>query len=298
MRTRSVFRNANSLVTVTAVVAVLSIPVQPVAGQSTDYRADRTAENRPNLNGIWQSIGSSHFDIEGHAARPGPVVEMAALGAIPGGLGIVVGGEIPYTPAARALQQENLEYWLDRDPAVKCYMPGVPRVTYMPYPFQIVQTSEHILIAYEFASSSRIVYMDRPDMKSPVNTWMGLSRGRWEGETLVVDVTDQVGDTWLDSSGNHHTDQLQVVERYTAISPNHLTYEATIEDPGVYTRPWTIRLPLYRRLDENVQLLEFKCVEFAEELMYGHLRKDPDMTTSYRASGFGSGRDSIPQPPE
>ena len=268
-----------------------------MAGQ-TNYRAERTADGHPDLNGIWQAVGASHWDIEGHAARPGPVVEMAALGAIPGGLGIVVGGEIPYTSAARAQQQENLEYWLDRDPVVKCYMPGVPRATYMPFPFQIVQTPEYVLVAYEFASSSRIVYMDRPDMESPVNTWMGHSRGSWDGETLVIDVTDQVADTWLDSSGNHHSDQLHVVERYTPISENHLMYEATIEDPEVYAEPWTIRLPLYRRIDENMQLLEFKCVEFAEEAMYGHLRKDPDLTPSYRSSGFGSSRDSIPVPPQ
>jgi len=273
------------------------LTVQPVAGQTT-YRAERTADGHPDLNGIWQAIGASHWDIEGHAARPGPVVEMAAIGAIPGGLGIVVGGEIPYKSAARAQQQDNLEFWLDRDPVVKCYMPGVPRATYMPYPFQIVQTPEYVLMAYEFASSSRIVYMDRPDMMSPVNTWMGHSRGSWDGETLVIDVTDQVPDTWLDSSGNHHSDQLRVVERYTAVSENHIMYEATIEDPEVYSQPWQIKLPLYRRIDENMQLLEFKCVEFAEELMYGHLRKDPDLTPSYRPSGFGSNRDSIPVPPQ
>jgi len=225
-------------------------------------------------------------------------VEMAALGAIPAGLGVVEGGEIPYTDAARAQQQENLQYWLDRDPAAKCYMPGVPRATIQPYPFQIVQTPEYILIAYEFASSSRIVYMDRPDMEAPVNTWMGHSRGHWEGETLVIDVTKQVPDTWLDSSGNHHSDQIHVTEKYTAVSPYHIIYEATITDPEVYTRPWTIRLPLYRRIDENMQLLEYKCVEFAEELMYGHLRKDPDLTPAYRATGYGSMRDSIPQPPQ
>ena len=294
---RGIFGNRVLALVAAAVATVLTLTVQPVAGQTT-YRAERTADGHPDLNGIWQAIGASHWDIEGHAARPGPVVELAALGAIPGGLGIVVGGEIPYTSAARAQQQENLEFWLDRDPVVKCYMPGVPRATYMPYPFQIVQTPGYVLVAYEFASSSRIVYMDRPDMESPVNTWMGHSRGSWDGETLVIDVTDQVADTWLDSSGNHHSDQLHVVERYTPVSENHLIYEATIEDPAVYTQPWTIRLPLYRRIDENMQLLEFKCVEFAEELMYGHLRKDPDLTPSYRPSGFGSKRDSIPVPPQ
>ena len=299
-RTRILFRNGLlAVVAVAAAFALFStVAVEPVAGQTGDYEPMKTPDGNADMNGIWQAIGAHHHDIEPHAARMGPVVELAALGAVPGGLGIVEGGEIPYTPEARAEQQENLESWVDRDPAAKCYMPGIPRATYMPYPFQIVQTSEYILIAYEFASSSRIVYMNRPDMEAPVNTWMGHSRGRWEGNTLVIDVADQVPETWLDRSGNHHSDQIHVVERYTLISENHIEYEATIEDPGVYTRPWTIKLPLYRRVDENMQLLEYKCVEFAEELMYGHLRKDPDLTPAYRASGHGSNRDMVPEPPQ
>ncbi len=284
---------------VTAVVMAvgMSLAVQPVEGQQ-GYTAPRTADGMPDLNGIWQALGSAHHDIEPHAARFGPVVEMAALGAIPGGLGIVEGGEIPYRPEARAQQQENLQYWLERDPAVKCYMPGVPRATYMPYPFQLVQTPEYVLLAYEFASASRIVYMDRPDFEAPVDSWMGHNIGRWEGETLVIDVTAQMPDTWLDSSGNHHSNSIHVEERYTALSENHLMYEATITDPETYTRPWTISLPLYRRIEENVQLLELKCVEFAEELMYGHLRKDPDLTPFFRASGHGSDRQMVLEPPQ
>ena len=288
---RKLFRGVLIAVALAFAIAVFSAGTMPIAAQDTDYRAPRTADGRPDLNGIWQTLGSAHWDIEPHAARMGPVVEMAAVGAIPGGLGIVEGGEIPYTAAARAQQQENLEHWLERDPAVKCYMPGVPRATYMPYPFQIVQTPEYILIAYEFASASRIVYMNRPDFEAPVDAWMGHSRGSWDGETLVIDVTAQMPDTWLDSAGNHHSNSIHVVERYTALSENHLLYEATIEDPETYTRPWTISLPLYRRIDENMQLLEYKCVEFAEELMYGHLRKDADLTESYRASGAGSAFD-------
>ncbi len=255
------------------VVATVGLGLVPFAALGQDYRAPRTADGNPDLNGIWQAVGASHWDIEGHAARMGPLPEMGALGAIPGGLGIVVGGEIPYQEAAAEKRQENLENWLKLDPAVKCYMPGIPRANYMPFPFQIVQTPEYILIAYEFASASRIIYMNRPDFESPFDTWMGHSRGHWEGETLVVDVTSQVPDTWFDSSGNFHTDAIHVVERYTALGPNHLQYEATIEDPNVFTEPWQVRLPLYRRIDENMQLLEYKCVEFAEELMYGHLRK-------------------------
>jgi hypothetical protein len=281
-----------------AVVAVgMSFTVQSVEGQQ-GYQAPQTADGKPDLNGIWQAVSSAHFDVEPHAARFGPVVEMAAHGAIPGGLGIVQGGEIPYRPEARAKQQENLQYWLERDPATKCYMPGVPRATYMPFPFQLVQTPEYVLLAYEFASASRIVYMDRPDFEAPVDSWMGHNIGSWDGDTLVIDVTAQMPDTWLDQSGNHHSNSIHVVERYTALSENHLMYEATITDPETYTRPWTIQLPLYRRIDENMQLLEFKCVEFAEELMYGHLRKDPDLTPTYRASGHGSDRQIALEPPQ
>jgi hypothetical protein len=233
----------------------------------------RTADEKPDFNGIWQAIGSAHWDVEPHAADFSPLVELGAIGAIPAGLGIVQGGDIPYTSQARAKAQENRADWLSLDPVVKCYMPGVPRATYLPFPFQIIQSPEHVVMAYEFASASRIVYMDRPDFEAPILSWMGHSRGHFEGDSLVIDVTDQVPDTWLDHAGNHHSDALRVTERYTHMGPNTLMYEATLEDPNVYTQAWTMKFPLYRRLDENMQLLEFKCVEFTEELIYGHLRK-------------------------
>jgi len=256
-----------------AIVTVLAVflTAQPVAAQ--DYRAPRTADGNPDLNGIWQAVGSAYYDLEGHAADFSPSLEMGALGAIPGGLGVVVGGEIPYKQSALARRQANKENQLSLDPAVRCFMPGVPRSITQPFPFQIVQTPEYILFAHEFASSSRIVYMNRPDFEAPADAWMGHSRGSWSGETLNIRVDSQVPQTWLDRSGNYHGTSTVVDERFTAISENHLLYEATITDDTVYERPWTIRLPLYRRIDDNMQLLEFKCVEFVEELMYGHLRK-------------------------
>ncbi len=257
-----------------AMTATFRIAEQPLAGQTREYRAPRTPDGKPNLSGVWQALNTANWDLLDHAARPSPVVAMGARGAIPAGLGVVEGGEIPYRPEAAAKKSENLKTWLTRDPTVKCYLPGVPRATYMPFPFQIVQGPDQILIAYEFANASRVVFMNRGQESAlDTDTWMGWSKGVWEGETLVVDVTSFNDQTWFDSAGNFHSDALHVVERYTATGPDHLMYEATIEDPLVFTRPWKIRMPLYRRIEQNAQLLEFNCVEFAEELMYGHLRK-------------------------
>jgi hypothetical protein len=238
------------------------------------YRAPRTVDGKPDLNGIWQSLNTANWDIQGHAARVSQVVALGAAGAAPAGLGVVEGNEIPYLPAAAAKKKENFENRLTADPENKCFLPGVPRATYMPFPFQIVQTPKHILIAYEFASASRIIYMGKAP-ESPVDTWMGHSVGHWEGETLVVDVSSFNDQTWFDRAGNFHSDELHVVERYTPLSRDALTYEVTIEDPKVFSRPWKMSMPLYRRLEKNAQVLEFKCVEFAEELMYGPLRKQP-----------------------
>ena len=231
-------------------------------------------DGKPNLNGIWQAVNTANWDLQDHTARQGPVVTLGASFSVPAGLGVVVGNEIPYKPEALAKKKENFENWMKLDPEIKCYLPGVPRATYMPYPFQIVQTPANVLIAYEFASASRIIYMGNAP-QSPADTWMGHSVGHWEGETLVVDVTSFNDQTWFDRSGNFHSDALHVVERYTPLSPDALMYEATIEDPAVFTRPWKMSMPLYRRLEKNAQLLEFKCVEFVEELMYGPLRKKP-----------------------
>jgi hypothetical protein len=232
----------------------------------------RTTDGHSNLSGIWQALNTANWDIQQHAAGPGPVVALGAVGAVPPGLGIVEGNELPYLPAAAAKKRENLENSLTADPEIKCYMPGVPRATYMPYPFQIVQTSKYVLMAYEYAGATRTIFMDKAP-PSAADSWMGHSVGHWEGDTLVVDVTAQNDETWFDRAGNFHSDALHVIERYSPLGADALTYEATIEDPKVFSRPWKISMPLYRRLEKNAQLMEFKCVEFVEELMYGHLRK-------------------------
>jgi hypothetical protein len=255
-----------------AMIAGLLLAAIPVAGQAPVSKVRRTADGKPDLNGIWQALNTANWDVQGHAAQAGQVIALGAVGAVPGGLGVVEGGEIPYLPAAAAKKKENFAKRLTDDPEIKCYMPGVPRANYMPFPFQIVQTPKVILMAYEFASASRTIYMDKAP-PSPADTWMGHSVGHWQGDTLVVDVTSFNDQTWFDRAGDFHSDALHVVERYTPLSPDALNYEVTIEDPNVFSRPWKMSMPLYRHLEKNAQLLEFKCVEFVEELMYGHLRK-------------------------
>jgi hypothetical protein len=268
------FASAAAAGAAAALVTALELCAIPAASGAEAYKAPRTADGKADLNGIWQVLNTANWDLQQHAARSGPVVALGAAGAVPAGLGVVEGDEIPYLPAAAAKKKENFDNRLTADPEIKCYLPGVPRATYMPYPFQIVQTPNFILMAYEFAGASRTIHMDKVP-PNPADSWMGHSVGHWEGDTLVVDVTGMNDQTWFDRAGNFHSDALHVVERYTPLGPDALTYEATIEDPNVFSRPWKISMPLYRRLEKNAQLFEFKCVEFAEELMYGHLRKQP-----------------------
>jgi hypothetical protein len=253
------------------------------AAQAPAYKAPRLKGTaHPDLNGLWQALNEANWDIQAHAAQPGPP-QFGALYAEPAGPGVVEGNEIPYKPEALAKKKDNFEKRLVRvdtdgvrleplDPEAKCYLPGVPRATYMPFPFQIVQGDNKVIIAYEYASASRIINLDKVE-PAPADSFMGWSVGRWEGDTLVVDVTGLNDKTWFDRAGNFHSDALHVVERYTPASPEVLRYEATIEDQRVFTRPWKMSFPLYRRMDRNAQFLEFKCVPFSEELVYGHLRK-------------------------
>lgn len=259
-----------------ALMCLLALVVQLASAQEPDYQAPRDGYGYPDFNGIWQAIGTAHWDLETHESRAGPLWQLGALGAIPGGLGIVEGGSIPYRAEALARKQENQANWLELDPVVKCYMPGIPRANYMPYPFQILQTPEHILFAYQFASASRTVFMNRPNYEAQIPTVMGHSLGHFEGDTLVINVSDQYELSWLDSSGNYHSENMKVSERFTLTGPNTLHYEATIEDPEIFTEPWKISMPLYRRLDRNMRLLEFKCQQYSEEILYGHLRQGAD----------------------
>lgn len=253
----------------------LLVAPSPVTGQRLPTAIARAPDGRPDLNGIWQAFNDANWDIEAHTAGPAPILDTGAIGATPPGMGIVEGGQIPYQAWALEQREANNRNRATEDPETRCYLPGVPRATYIPQPFQIFQTSGNMLFAYQFAGGVRTIYMEDPG-PPPASSWMGWSLGHWEGDTLVVDVTGLNDKTWFDRAGNFHSDQLHVVERYTPLGPDHLEYEATIEDPTVFTRPWQIRMPLYRRIEDNARLLDFKCVEFSEELIYGHLRKQPN----------------------
>jgi hypothetical protein len=250
----------------------LTLTVLPAGGQTRSSRAGRTADGKPNFNGIWQALSEAYWDVEAHAAAPSPVIALGAAHAVAGGLSIIEGGTIPYKPEALAKKQQNHANRLELDPEIKCYLPGVPRANYMPYPFQVIQGPKYIMMIYTFAGAVRTIYMD-DHKEAPADSWMGWSNGHWDGDALVVDTTGFNDKTWFDRAGNFHSDALHVVERYSASSPDHLLYEATIEDPNVFTRPWKISMLLYRRLEKNAQIMEFRCVEFVEELMYGHLHK-------------------------
>jgi hypothetical protein len=253
------------------------------------YHAPRGPDGKhPDLNGVWQVMNTANYNIEAHASsaamqmRPGPVVPvpakdvvaLGAVGAVPAGLSVVEGGTIPYTPEALKQRDANHADWIHKDPEIKCYLPGVPRANYMALPFQIFQSESATLIAYEYAGAVRNLLFKDPG-PAPVDSWMGQSVAHWEGDTLVVVVTGMLDSTWFDRAGNFHSGDMKVVERWTPTGPGVMRYEAEITDPATFTRPWKMSMNLYKHVGEDARLQQFKCVEFVEELMYGHLRKEP-----------------------
>lgn len=281
------------------VVATASIACQPAPPQNNGANAaavrqmPRTTDGKPDFTGIWQANNEAYWDLQAHPARAGmvtqpgvfpyeyaqvaaaPVVALGAAAGVPASLGVVQGdGEIPYKPEAATIRKANSEHWIDRDPELKCYLPGTPRAMYMPYPFQVVQGDKQMQMAFSFSNASRTIHFSKVT-GPPVDTYMGHSVAHWDGDTLVVDVTDFNGKNWLDRAGNFHSEKLHLTERYTLQTPDVIHYEATIDDPETYTRPWTIAMPIYRRMEANAQVLEYRCVEFAEEFLFGNLRKAP-----------------------
>jgi len=237
---------------------------------------------------VWQAVNEANWDLEAHAARasrvmnpgvpngepvPGaPELALGATAGIPGSIGVVEGGTIPYKPELLAKKKENFDHTLARDPEVKCLLPGVPRATYLPHPFQVTQSHTKVMLQYGFSNAGRTIHLDQVDDPG-FESWMGHSVGKWEGDTLVVAVNNLNDQTWFDRAGNFHSSDMKVTERYTMTSPYHIMYEATIEDPTTFTRAWKIKMPLYKRLEENARVFEFRCIQWTEELVYGHLRK-------------------------
>ena len=252
---RLVWKNTAAIIA--AAACVMSVPVAsqgPGPAPAPVYVAPRTPDGRPDFQGIWQAVNTAVWNIQDHSAELG----------IPAGRGVVDGNELPYLPSALARRQQNHRDRLTSDPESKCFMVGVPRIMYMPYPFQIFQTPGQVVIVSEYAHTIRNIYVGSQHPPAGIQWLMGDSRARWEGDTLVVDVVHFTDQTWFDRSGNYHSEALHVVERYTRTGPDHILYEATIEDPKVFSRPWKMSMPLYRRVEPNAQLLEYECAPFLE----------------------------------
>jgi hypothetical protein len=241
-----------------------------LCGVSASAQVPRAYDGHPDLSGIWKTTSTANWNLEDHGPEAGPVWQIGTFGAVPPTRGVVEGGAIPYKAESLAKREENRANRWHEDPEAKCYMPGIPRATYMPYSFAIVQGTDRVLMAYEYASANRNIFMGE-FMEAAVDTWMGTANGSWDGDTFVVDNRGFNDLSWLDRSGNYHSSQLHVVERYTMIGENQIHYEATIEDSEVFTRPWKIGLTLYRDIESGGTLPEFKCVEYSERMLYSDL---------------------------
>lgn len=262
---------AKRMAAVAAAVALASVACAPAEQEASgDFGIERI-NGYPNLSGVWQAMNTANWNLEAHSATAlDEFWKLGSLASIPAGKSVVVEGRIPYRADAVAQRDTNRAGWPKADPETLCYLPGIPRANYMPYPFQILQTESDILFVYSYASANRLVEMDEP-IVAPVDTWMGQSNGRWEGNTLVIETSAMNGKPWLDRAGNYLTRNAVITERLTLVSADHIDYQATIEDPTIFTNPWTIRMPLYRNVEENAQILEFKCVPFVENLLYSDL---------------------------
>ena len=239
------------IVSLALIRATAQVPTSP---RGTDV--PRTKEGRPDFTGIWQVMNSAAWDIQDHQARKG----------VPAGMGVVDGNDIPYQPWAVDKKRENFQNRATADPETKCYLPGLPRLMYMPFPFQIFQTATTVTMLFEYVHATRYIYTNgTPHPPGHIDWWLGDSRGRWEGDTLVVDDVDFNDQTWFDRSGNFHSDELHLVERFTPLDADHVTYEVTVEDAKVFTRPWRMSMILYRHREPNLQLLEYECYAFDNE---------------------------------
>jgi hypothetical protein len=263
---------ANRLAAVAAVIGLASVACAPASDEAepAEMGGDRIS-GHPNMSGVWQAMNTANWNLEAHSAEAiDEFWQLGSLAAIPAGRSVVVEGQIPYRADATAQRDANQAGWPKADPETVCYLPGIPRANYMPFPFQILQTESDILFVYAYASANRLVEMDEP-IVAPVDTWMGQSNGQWDGDTLVIETSAMNGKPWLDRAGNYMSRNAVVTERLTLMSNDHIDYQATISDSTVFASDWTIRMPLYRNVEENAQILEHKCVPFVENLLYSDL---------------------------
>ena len=245
-----------------ALVGILfCLPVAAQTAPSVPSSVPRLKDGKPNLSGFWQVLNTAAFDIQDHVAQKG----------VPGGQGVVEGNEIPYQPWALAQKKENYQNRATADPEGRCFLLGVPRITYSGRPFQIFQASDGpiITILYEYAHTNRFIYLNgTPHPPGPIDWWMGDARAKWEGNTLVVDNVHFNDKTWFDRAGNFHSEDLHVIERYTLTDADHINYQVRIEDPKVFTRPWNMNMVLYRRTEKDFQLLDYECYAFDIDKYY------------------------------
>ncbi len=247
--------NTRRLATIAAIALSIAFITAPQATPAPRQQTlPRGADGKPNLQGIWQASGSAAADLQDHAASLN----------MPAGRSVVTSGQIPYQPWAAKQRAENFQNRQTADPLSKCYLPGVPRVMYLDFPFQIFQTPTAIAMAFEWELDYRLIHTDGSPHPADADFWMGDSRGHWEGDTLVVDVSNINDKTWFDMAGDFHSNALHVVERYRMTGPDTIQYEATVEDPKVFTKPWTIDIALQRRTDRE-RLFEYVCQAEVEE---------------------------------
>ena len=282
-REGGVLENITKVLALVAVTGSTLLTVSLAGSADAPHKAVSAAgaiprvNGHPNFSGVWQVLNTANWDIEPHLARaalelrPGPVVPvpaksivaLGAVGSVPAGMGVVVGGHIPYTAEALAKKQENQLHYLERDPEVKCDLPGIPRANYMPFPFQIVQSGKSMLFSYEYDGAVRDILFDDPG-PAPIDSWMGQSVGKWDGDTLVVDSAGFNDKAWLDSGGHPHSDALHVTERFHRRDFGHIDFQVTIDDPKAYTKPWTAAYEI--RLLADTELMEYVCGENNKDL--------------------------------
>jgi hypothetical protein len=208
----------------------------------------------PDFRGIWQVQNTAYVNIEGHRGEKGVDASRSIIVDPPD-------GRIPYTPKARARQQENYRNRATADPSIKCYQAGVPRATYLATPLQILQSPGNFAIVYQENHAFRVFHPDSRPHFDATDWWMGDTRYRWDGDTLLADVVALTDQLWLDQAGNFHSTAIHIVERYRMTGKDTLEYGARIEDKEVYTRPWTLRTVLHRITEPGARIIEDECLE-------------------------------------